>query len=150
VPKKAKPVDKARPPHARSRVTNGTSLFSDRAVDGRSVWARRFQDLYSLHVADLGGHDKLTEAQRSLVRRAAYLQIELEKIEDAMARGEEGAISNYLPATNALQRIYDTLGVKNPDRAKASQEPTLAEILKGHQAKSAKAPPGQDLVEAAE
>jgi hypothetical protein len=41
-------------------------------VDGRSVTARRFKDLYEDIAADLGGLDQLSEGQRQLIRRAEH------------------------------------------------------------------------------
>ena len=54
-----------------SRVTNGSLLPS--ITDGRSAWVRRCKDVISAHLADLGGEDATSAAERSLVRRAAVL-----------------------------------------------------------------------------
>ncbi len=45
----------------RSRVTNGKALFLER-VDGRSLTARRYRDLYQAFIADLGGMATVSEA----------------------------------------------------------------------------------------
>jgi hypothetical protein len=66
-------------PHSRSKVTNGNSLFVE--ADSRGPWPRRFKDLIAAHVADLGGADGLSEAQKQLVRRAVTMEIELERME---------------------------------------------------------------------
>ena len=63
---------------ARSRVTNGNRLLPE--VDGRTVWARRMRDLIQAHTADLGGDSEISEAERSLIRRAATLATELERL----------------------------------------------------------------------
>src|SRR4051794_18888292 len=55
----------------RSRVTNGKKFLAN--VDGRSVWARRARDIVQAHVSDLGGADNTSEAERSIVRRAAAI-----------------------------------------------------------------------------
>jgi len=68
----------------RSRITNGTSLLAD--VDGRSAWARRCRDLIALHTDDLGGADAVSTAEASIVRRAAVLTMELERMEQAFAK----------------------------------------------------------------
>ena len=52
-------------PTARSAVTNGSVLLQ--GVDGRSIWARRARDLIEAHVADLGGYDLCSEAERSII-----------------------------------------------------------------------------------
>src|SRR5258705_10441254 len=61
--------------NGRSRITNGSSLLP--SIDGRSIWARRLRDLISLHENDYGGADAISEAERSLIRRAAALTVEL-------------------------------------------------------------------------
>ena len=72
-------------PSNRSAVTNGSQLFAEK-LDQRSAWARRFRDLIQLHLLDLGGAEDCSEAQVSLVRRAATLEIELERLEYEFAR----------------------------------------------------------------
>ena len=69
-----------RPLFGKSRITNGKELLP--SVDGRSIWARRFRDLISLHASDLGGTDCLSQAELSLIRRAAALTVELEHMEE--------------------------------------------------------------------
>ena len=64
-------------PAMRSRVTSGRQLFVE--GDGRGAWARRFRDLIAAHSGDLGGADFLSEAQRSLIRRAACLEVSLRR-----------------------------------------------------------------------
>src|SRR6266508_1348132 len=66
-------------PKARSSITNGSSLLPN--VDGRSLWVRRFRDLLTLHLNDLGGDGVASEAEKALVRRAACLIVELERME---------------------------------------------------------------------
>jgi hypothetical protein len=122
---------------ARSRVTNGVSLFADRTVDQRSKWARRFVDLFGLHTEDLGGVDRLSEAQKSLVRRAASLEVELEKQESALAQGETVDIDAYGRAANTLRRLLEVLGIEK--KAK-TVEVTLADIIRQHRPEPTGAP----------
>jgi hypothetical protein len=55
----------------KSRVTNGSALLPD--IDGRSPWIRRCKDIIAAHISDLGGEDNVSEAERSIIRRAAVL-----------------------------------------------------------------------------
>jgi hypothetical protein len=50
---------------------NGNALLPD--VDGRSVWTRRCRDLIASHTADCGGSLAISEAERSIIRRASVL-----------------------------------------------------------------------------
>jgi hypothetical protein len=72
---------------ARSRVTNGKELLP--GVDGRSLWARRYRDVLALHLSDLSGENNVTEAEKTLARRAACLVVELELMEVRFATGDE-------------------------------------------------------------
>ncbi len=64
----------------RSRVTNGKALFLER-VDGRSLTARRYRDLYQAFMADLGGTETVSEAQAQLARRCAAMACIAEQME---------------------------------------------------------------------
>src|SRR5271165_5756399 len=68
-------------PATRSAVSNGSQLFVDSTVDGRSKEARRFRDVLAEIVSDLGGADHLSEGQRQLARRCALMSVECEKME---------------------------------------------------------------------
>src|SRR5262245_13609108 len=69
-------------PDQRSAVTNGKRLFVRGSQgDGNGAWARRMRDVIALHVSDLGGWDNVTEAEKSILRRAATLTVELERLE---------------------------------------------------------------------
>ncbi len=74
-------------PTQRSRVTNGSALLPN--IDGRSSWARRCRDVLALHVSDLGGDEAVSEAERSICRRAAVLTTELELLEARFAQSGE-------------------------------------------------------------
>ena len=66
-------------------MTNGTRAYV--IGDGNSPWARQ-RDLIALHLADLGGEERLSENQLSLCRRAATLETELEMLEGQLSLGE--------------------------------------------------------------
>jgi hypothetical protein len=101
----------------RSAVTNGRSLFIER-IDGRSPWARRFRDLLELHVSDLGGPEACSEAQCSLIRRVAALEVELERMEGQFARApaKADALDLYQRMTNTLRRTLQALGLERKAR----------------------------------
>lgn len=104
-------------PTARSRVTNGSHVLP--GVDGRSTWARRFRDLMELHIADLGGDDAVSEAERSIVRRASALEVELERLELLFATSGAAAAADldlYQRASNTMRRHLETLGINRRPR----------------------------------
>ena len=118
-----------RPSKTRSRVTNGRSLFAE--ADARGPWARRFRDLCEAHVGDLGGAALLSEAQRSLVRRASTLECELEKLEGSLAEGQPVDLDGYGRAAAQLRRILESLGLER--RAKDITPLTLSDIARSIQ-----------------
>lgn len=118
----------------RSRVTNGKTLLA--GVDGRSLWARRFRDLLNLHIADLGGEDAITEAERAILRRAAALMTELERLEVQFANSEGAdadSLDLYSRTAGNLRRLLEAVGL---GRRSKDVTPSLSQYL--HQAAGGK------------
>jgi hypothetical protein len=114
--------------NGRSRITNGTSLLP--SVDGRSIWARRCRDLIQLHEQDLSpGNNRLSQASRSLIRRAAVLSVELEHLELKFAQQEATAaqLELYARLSNTLRRLLQTIGT---ERVPRDVTPSLSEYIK--------------------
>lgn len=112
------------PSRTRSAVSNGSRLFVE--GDGNSAWSRRFRDLVGQHGDDLGGRDRLSESQRSLIRRAATIEVELEQREGELSRGVAVDLDAYARAAGHLRRLLESLGVERKAR---DATPTLAEYL---------------------
>jgi hypothetical protein len=89
-------------------------------VDGRSLWARRYRDVLTLHFSDLGGEDNITEAEKAIARRAACLVVELELMEVRFATGDEpdtedttaNMLDRYQRTANTLRRLLESLGLE--------------------------------------
>jgi hypothetical protein len=116
------------PARARSRVSNGKSLFADATVDGRGAWARRLRDLLVLHISDLGGEDMVTAAERSIIRRVATITVELELLEKkfALSDGADAAdLDLYVRSAGGLRRLFEAIGLK---RIARDVTPTLDDI----------------------
>jgi hypothetical protein len=115
-----------RPPTLRSRVTNGKSLFV-RGGDGRGPWARRMRDIIEMHVSDLGGTDVCSGAELSIIRRAATLTVELERIEARFATGKgDDALDLYQKTSGSLRRLLESIGLKRRPRDVQTIEQYLA------------------------
>jgi hypothetical protein len=109
----------------RSRITNGTSLLP--GVDGRSLWVRRCKDVISSHLSDV---PDASAAERSIIRRAAVLTVELERLEAAFALAGEAdpeALDLYGRTSGNLRRLLEAVGLQR--RAKDCG-PTLADIIR--------------------
>jgi hypothetical protein len=112
----------------RSAATNGRKLLP--GIDGRSAWTRRCRDLIAAHIADLGGVENCSAAERNIVRRAAVLSVELERMEAGFAvAGEASAdeLDIYARVAGNLRRLLESVGLRR--RARTVGEPTLADIL---------------------
>jgi hypothetical protein len=119
----------ARPSRLRSRVTNGSKLVV--GLDGRSAEARRYRDLAMSFADDLGGADKLTEAQRTLIAQAATLQVQSERVQATVLRGEVVNVEQLTRLANATSRILTQLGLR---RERRDTGPSLADIIAEHEA----------------
>ena len=114
----------------RSRITNGTQLLA--GVDGRTAAARRYRDLCLSLADDLGGASTLTEAQCALVRQAAAMIVQSEKLQGEVLRGEVVDCEQLTRLANGATRILSRLGIKRTVRADAP--PTIAEIAARYRA----------------
>jgi hypothetical protein len=119
----------ARSSRLRSRVTNGSKLVV--GLDGRSAEARRYRDLVIGYADDLGGADRITEAQRALIGQVATLQIQSERVQAAVLRGEQVNLEQLTRLANASTRILSRLGLK---RERSDATPDLAAYLAANHA----------------
>jgi hypothetical protein len=126
----ASPPDRPAQDPRKSRVGNGSVLLP--GVDGRSAWARRAKDVLSEHLLDLGGEDNTSAAERSIIRRAAVLTTELERLEVKFAlAGEASAdeIDLYARVSGNLRRPLEAVGLRRRPR---NLTPNLKDYLEGH------------------
>jgi hypothetical protein len=77
---------------------------------------RRLKDLIADYVSDLGGEDRVSTGEMALVRRAAMLTLQAERMETRFVE-EEGAASPhsldlYQRLTGALRRVLEALGLR--------------------------------------
>ena len=99
---------------SRTRVTNGKALFLD-GVDGRTLAARRYRDLFHSFVSDLGGMDITSEAQRQLARRCATMSCQAEVMEAEFIAGDDTDWEQYLHLVGTLSRALSRLGIERKD-----------------------------------
>jgi hypothetical protein len=101
----------------RSRITNGSALLP--GVDGRSAWIRRCKDVIAAHVSDLGGEDNCSSAERSIIRRASVMTVELERLESKFAQAGEASerdLDLYIRAAGNLRRLLEAIGLHRRQR----------------------------------
>ena len=112
---------------SRTRVTNGKALFLD-GVDGRTLAARRYRDLFHSFVSDLGGMDAASEAQLQLARRCATMSCQAELMEAEFIAGDDTDLEQYLHLVGTLSRTLSRLGIER--KALDVTGPTLEEYIK--------------------
>ena len=101
----------------RSALTNGNRLFVlEGNADGRSASYRRFKDVLEQILADLGGADSLSEAQRQLCRRAATLSVMAESMEADAIGNKPFDVDLYGQLTDRLGRCLQRLGLERKAR----------------------------------
>ena len=93
----------------------------------RGPWARRLRDVFESHLSDLGPEDA-SEAKRSIVRRAAVLTVELERIETRFAegRGSDSDLDLYQRTAGNLRRLLESVGLERRPREVETLESYLA------------------------
>jgi hypothetical protein len=109
---------------ARSRVSNHTDLLPD--LDGRSAGARRFRDLVSAFIADVGGIGNCSEIKLALLRRLAATSVLAEQIEAQVLNGGAIDIGEYCNLASTTVRISSRVGLTRQTR---NVTPTLAEYI---------------------
>lgn len=110
-------------PRTRSAVSNGSRLFVE-DMDGRSAHYRRYRDLVSAFISDVGGDP--SEAQRQVIRRASALSVWCEAVDARMTSGEDIEIGPYTTACNSLRRLLVDIGMT---RTAKDITPSLAEYI---------------------
>jgi hypothetical protein len=98
-------------------------------VDGRSIWVRRCRDLIGEHVADLGGPEGTSAAEKAIIRRACVLITELEIMERKFALND-GATADqldiYARVAGNMRRLLEAVGLQRRSR---NVTPSLAAYL---------------------
>ena len=80
---------------------------------------RRLRDLIAAHLSNLGGHEACSQAELSLVRRAALLTLELEMLEAKFEIGGEASLKQletYQRVAGSLRRLLETVGLRRRPR----------------------------------
>jgi hypothetical protein len=88
-------------------------------VDGRSPWVRRCKDVIAAHLLDLGGVDNTSAAERSIIRRASVLTVELERLEAKFplaAAASDSDLDLYQRTAGNLRRLLEAVGIQRRPR----------------------------------
>jgi hypothetical protein len=108
----------------RSRIGNGSALLA--GADCRGMWPRRLKDLIADHLSDV---PDASTAERSIIRRACVLTVELERLEARFAQAGEASSTDldlYQRTAGNLRRLLEAVGLQRRAR---DVTPTLTEHL---------------------
>ena len=97
-------VPAAAKPTARARLSNGKQTFLER-LDGRSLTARRWRDLYRDFLTQTGGKNE------ALVRVLTSLCVQRDIIDVRLARGESVDTQDLIRVAGAISRLMTKLGL---------------------------------------
>lgn len=123
------------PPRQRSRVSNGSSLLN--GVDGRRASARRFRDLIAdLTREEFGDSENLSIAELGLLRQAAALTLQAERLQAAVVRGETVNADELVRLSSENRRVLAAM--RRSKRASPPEPPkeTFADLAARAQAKA--------------
>jgi hypothetical protein len=95
-------------------------------LDGRTIAAKVLRQRLEEYQEDLGGEASLSYAQKSLAKRAIWLETYLETSEAMAATGETVDIGKQVQALNSYLGILRTLGLER----RAKEVPDLQTYLK--------------------
>jgi hypothetical protein len=73
----------------------------------------------ALHLSDLGGEANCSHAEQSIIRRAATLTTELERMEALFAQAGEATVDQleiYQRTSNTLRRLLEAVGLQRRQR----------------------------------
>lgn len=85
-------------------------------LDGRTKLAAMVNDRLQGLEIDLGGRDALSYQQRSLAKRAIWMEAIIEQQEAALSRGEDIDQGKLTQAVNSLIGLYSKLGLERQAR----------------------------------
>ena len=97
---------------AAGKASDKTRLLSLDQLDGRTLAAKNVRTLIDAIESDLGGSDRLTAAEREIVRRAALASAMLENLEAAWLTGGGLDVGAYTALVNVQRRLLTTVGLE--------------------------------------
>ena len=108
----------------KTRMTNGSALLP--GVDGRLLWVKRCKEILADH---LGDKPDATAAEQAIIRRAAVMIVELERLERQFALAGEAdpdTLDLYGRVAGNMRRLLESVGI---DRRPKVVGPSLSELL---------------------
>jgi hypothetical protein len=122
-----------RPPHRRTRP----QLLTRAELDGRTNAAKAFDRLVAAIEVDLGGRDRLSAIEQTLVEAYAGAAITLQHLNTQLALGQPIDLTQHAQCVGAMVRVASRLGLQR--RARSVNELSLAEINEEYEQRNTEA-----------
>jgi hypothetical protein len=98
-------VDEATPPKRRARITNDPGIYP--GIPEGSAKGRRYRDLVSAYIQDLGGIDLVSESKLGVLRELARIRVEAEQLG---ANGADISVAERCTMSSTILRLSVRLG----------------------------------------
>jgi hypothetical protein len=119
-----------------------TKLLCERDLDARRGPVRRVRELFRALSREVAPDDNLTIAQRLLLQRTAVLASLCSHLEASMLLGQsELPVGDYIAMTATMRRLLTTVTDQRLKRQMKDISPSLADIVREHEAAAAEAAP---------
>jgi hypothetical protein len=98
------------------KTADKAKLLTLDQLDGRTMAAKNARALMDNLENDLGGADRLTAAEREIVRRAALVSAMAEHEETSWLMGKGVDVAAYCALVNVQRRLLTTVGLQRRSR----------------------------------
>jgi hypothetical protein len=118
--------------YGRTRIANGSAWLTN--ADQRTLWYRRFKDCINDHLSDI---PDASASERSILRRASVLEVELERLETRFANDGSASDSDldlYQRTASTMRRLLEAIGLQRRPR---DITPSLDQYLAGKHVEAA-------------
>ena len=85
-------------------------------LDRRSLEFKRYEEVRSAVIADLGGEDAVSTAEAQITDKAAFIAMTLEQMQITALSGEPIDLQRYGELTDRLRRLFETVGLARRSR----------------------------------
>jgi len=110
-------------------------------LDRRSLEFKRYEEVRSAVIRDLGGEDVVSTAEAQITDKAAFIAMTLEQMQITALSGEAIDLQRYGELTDRLRRLLESVGLSR--RAK-DVTPSIEQFISDIQAqKAAEKPVGE-------
>ena len=95
------------------------------ALDARTRELRRLRRCVEAHIADRGGPENISHAERVLIGRAgmltALIEVQERKFANQNLKARPEDLDLYQPVVSCLRRVFETLGIQRRSRDRDSE-----------------------------